>query len=201
MAAASKYNFLMAGTKPKNRKSLFPSFKKTRIKLYINNEADLYEKFSYPADSGETAGRTDFASEIDPAIIAYLEKKTAAVPVYSDFEIELHIRDAGKEKHRIAADAIKAYVIGQLAETEITLAKINRNSIMLILAGILPLAMQQMFTKVISRYFMSEFLLVMTWVFMWKAVELLFFGRPELAKKRSVLKKIYRADFVFDDPV
>jgi hypothetical protein len=60
--------------------------------------------------------------------------------------------------------------------------------------GMALIGSTQIFTIASRRYSLNEFIIVMSWVFMWKAVELIFFERGKLIKEKAVLLKIFFAE-------
>ena len=163
------------------------------IILHINDERELYGKFSCPA--GNAAGLID--AEINPEIIDYLEKEAEDIPVFFNMKINLDITGMSSEKYGRAEDMIKTAVLYRIQKANIKLSKNRWGSIMMILAGFIPLTLQQILSSLVTRYALREFLLVVSWVFLWKAVEQIFFERKKIIMEKHALRKILNSMFIY----
>jgi hypothetical protein len=169
--------------------------RETIIRLFINDERDLYEKFSFYSEGSNiiSAG----TAKINDEVIGFLAKETESTPLHSEFIVQVRMREKTETGQRAAEDSIKNAVFNELKKTETSLKKIMKKSVILVFAGIFPLALQQILSVTAPRFVLKEFLLVMAWVFMWKAIELLFFERPQYIKRKIRLRKLGMAKFVF----
>jgi len=77
---------------------------------------------------------------------------------------------------------------------------INIKSFILIWIGMILISITQIFQFVERRYSLNELIIVMSWVFMWKAIDLIFFEKRELLKEKRNLLKIYFSEFLLYNP-
>ena len=171
-----------------------PFFEDEILTLCINNEKELYNKFSFFSD--EPIDSNIHELEINDEVINYLEKQLYHVPPFFPVKVELRLKQASEEKFNHIEKTIKLAIQEKLFDIEINLAKMRRNSVLLIIGGVIPLSITQIFSTLTTRYALSELFLVMTWVFMWKAVELIFFNRPDLTRRKSRLRRLLKAEFL-----
>ena len=191
------YTFVMANSIVKQSKSIKkkPFFEDEIITLCINNEKELYNKFSFLSVDTDDTDISEL--EINDEVINYLEKQLYHVPPFFPVKVELRIKQTSEENFFNIEKLIKHAIQDILFDIEINLAKMRRNSVLLIIAGIIPLSFRQIFSTLTTRYALSELFLVMAWVFMWKAVEILFFSRPDLTKRKSRLRRLLKAEYFF----
>ena len=175
----------------KNKKKSL--FQEKIISLCINNEKDLYNRFTFFSDENIEANASHM--QISDEVINFLERQMDHVPPFIPVTIELRLKERNEEKLKRIEESIKAELTKKTFEIDIAIAKMRRNGVLLVIAGVIPLTFRQIFSALTSRYALTELFLVMAWVFMWKAVEILFFNRPELAKRKMKFRRILKAEF------
>jgi sRNA-binding carbon storage regulator CsrA len=167
--------------------------RKTLIDLCINSENELYNHFS-KLDNVIIA-KADNA-KINNEIIEYLIMETEKI----DQRDSLKIGVKAPEKQDVAVEQIERLIKENINEKLSSLnGKIRRtNSIafILIFIGMALVGVTQIFQVFENRYSFNEFIIVMGWVFMWKAIELLIFDRFKLIKEKAILMKIYYSKII-----
>ena len=169
-------------------------FPNKMVKLIINDERDLYNKFNMNLNPDNIVSSD---SEINPETINYLQKEIRETPRFFNISIKIRVNGRSREELVIIAEQIKTEIKKKILKLNFTEFKMRRQSFILILGGIISLAIQQIFSGLLIRYALKELLLVMAWVFMWKAVELIFFERMQIAGEIKTLKRILKSDFIF----
>jgi len=164
------------------------------VRLHINNESDLYNKFSLGICDDEGEGSVN--PEINPELIDYLQKKAFDMPRIYGIKIELRVKGKSSQELAEIRELIKTEIRKKIFRTNVALFRMRRQSVILVLGAFVPLTVQHFFSQFIQRYALTEFFLVVAWVFMWKAVELFFFDHKDTAKERTALRRILKADFV-----
>ena len=170
----------------------FISFPNKTVKLYIKDEADLYNKFTY---TGNEEGTVPEGAEINPQIIEYLLNETRDLPRFIGINVDFRVNGKNVNELKEVEELIRTEINKRIIKTNITLFKMKHQSIVLLLGAIVPLTIQQVFSQFVARYALRELFLVMAWVFIWKAVELIFFERKGITKEKNALKRILKTEF------
>ncbi len=168
---------------------------KSIIELCINDERELFRNFS--ALRGENISGNNGA-KINGEIIRYLKDETKKAPMENDLTIKIKTAENINCKVEAIEKMIKADIEEQIIATGKKMGRITRSSVILAAIGMLLIGITQVFQISERRYSLNEFIIVMSWVFMWKAVELWFFKRADLMRKRGVLAKIFFSEIHFN---
>jgi hypothetical protein len=158
---------------------------KTKIKLCVNNIMDIYNPYSI-IDNGKCL--EDNNIKINNEIIEYLISETENIPKHDSLIIAIDTPEEIKSIEKIIKENIKDRIIKTNKETK----KANRNASVLAVVGMLLIASTELFQ--INRYSLREFIIVMSWVFMWKAIETFFFERMKMTKEMAILLRIYLSE-------
>ena len=164
---------------------------KTKIILCINNFMELYNHFSITGN-----GNTIETGKINNEIIDYLKIETKNIPKGNGLIIS--IKTGENEKIKLIENLIKKNIKEQINRINEKIKKAHRNSFILAIIGIILIGTTQIFQIFEKRYSLNEFIMVMSWVFMWKAVEIFFFERVKLVKELRVLFKIYLSEIIIE---
>lgn len=156
--------------------------------LCIINEHDLYDKYTLFDDENTLDGNR----QINSGIIDYLQDKAQYVSAKTKLKITIQTRLPVSIDH--IDDLIKAAIKQKLLRLKIKLKKINLHSILLALTGLVSVSFTHMVFK--STFALHELFIVIGWVFIWRAIEIIFFDRLELASIKAGLLKIHNAEYV-----
>jgi hypothetical protein len=159
---------------------------KTRVTLRINDLGDLYNRFSITNNSGK----------INDEIINYLRMESENVPKPNSLIITIKANENLKGKIELIEDLIRENIKNKITKLTEQIRKANRNFFVLSLVGMVLIGITQIFQVAERRYSFNEFMIVMSWVFMWKAVEIFFFERIKLIKEKAILGKIYFSEII-----
>ena len=157
------------------------------VELFIDNEIDLFSKYSIRKK--DSVGNTN--SKINNDIIDYLVNEVKIIPIKNRLKIYLKVVTKIINDNDLISKMIKNNVIEKITIINKRINKININSLLFALLGMLFIGVTQVLQFIEKRYSLNEFVIVMSWVFMWKAVDLMFFERAELMKEKGILLKIF----------
>jgi hypothetical protein len=164
--------------------TLLKSLEATTVEVCIRHETDLYNPFSVLNAVNDNA-------KINEAVIEYIVHETEKIPIENRLEIVIQSVEKVQNSVAFTEQRIKENVAEKIAAVSAGIRKACRNAILLATAGMVLIGSTQVFQLFEKRYALNEFIIVMSWVFMWKAVELFFFDRSKLMKKLGMLFKVY----------
>ena len=65
--------------------------------------------------------------------------------------------------------------------------------------GMIIIGLTQIIPFIEKRYSLNELLIVMSWVFMWTAIDLIFFKRIELLREKKKYIKMYFSEIIVEN--
>jgi hypothetical protein len=169
--------------------------RKTLIDLCINNENELYNHFSKLNNVIISKSNT---IKISNEIIEYLMAETEKIDQKDSLKIRIKVLEKQNIDIELIEKLIKENIKEKLSNLNKKIKRTNRISFILIFIGMILVGITQMFQFFEKRYSFNEFIVVMGWVFMWKAIELLFFERFKLIKEKRILMKIYFSEIIME---
>ena len=155
------------------------------IELCIKNEIDFYNDYSYLNNS------INKNIKINNNIIHYLINETENIPLKNSLLICIRTLNTISQNSGFFEKLVKKNIHKKISTINKRIKKINIHSIVLALIGMLLIGMTQISNFVSKQFSLNEFIIVMSWVFMWKAVDLMFFEKTRILKKKRTLMKIY----------
>ncbi|QQO10028.1 hypothetical protein [Breznakiella homolactica] len=169
------------------------------IKLNLADETQIFDPFSispkgFLSISGTAA---DENLRINNEIIEYLKREIEYIPIINNLSIEIEMPPQKTE-------ILKQLINKKLRREIDNLLKENKRKKRT--AGILTffgLAVFSIYTIVPyfrDRAALNELFVIMSWVLIWRAVELFFFERAGNNLKRRRLLQIYSADYKRKNP-
>ena len=168
---------------------------KSIVELYINNETDLFNKYSICKKDGIINGN----SKINNDIIEYLINETKMIPNKNRLKICFKIINEINYDSDFVNKMIKNNIFEKIVIIDKKIKKININSFVFAWIGMIFIGITQILQFIERRYPLNEFIIVMSWVFMWKAVDLMFFERAELMKEKGILLKIFFSEIIIQE--
>ena len=163
---------------------------KSVVELCINNEMDLCNKYSI-CDKNDIKNNN---VRINNEIIDYLINEIKVVPHKNTFVINIKIFDKMDFEINFIKKLIKDSIDRKMLIINKKIKRVNIYSFILAWVGMMLIGITQIFQFIEKRYSLNQFIIVMSWVFMWKAVDLIFFERAEIIKEKGILLKIYYSD-------
>ena len=157
------------------------------IELCINDEKDLYNKFTVSANNTSN-------KKINDKIIDYLMAETENTPIHDPLVISVKLFNKTDIEISRIEKMIKENITEKINSINKTLRRLRIYAIICTLIGMFLIGTIQFMHAVESRYPLNEFIIVMSWVFMWKAVEFMFFDKIKLRRDKRFFLKIYNAE-------
>lgn len=119
----------------------------------------------------------------------------AKYAINQDIKIKIHSK--GKINHNEVKDAIKNHYKKEYIETKQLMKRNLVFSVVMFGLGLLALT----FLLVMNAFFYNEYMYIIseivTWVFVWEAVDSFFLERSSLKRKRITFLKLYSAQIEF----
>ena len=168
---------------------------KTKIELCINNETELYNHFSI-TNTKNAPEHTN--AKINNEIINYLMEETKKIPRYNSLVIGIKTPDGSNFEIDFVKKLIKENIHEKLMIIDKKRRTINKKAFILTFIGMILIVAIHIFHFFESLYFLNEFIIVMSWVFMWKATELFFFKRAKRVREAIILMKIYFSEMILE---
>ena len=167
---------------------------KSIIELYINDEKDLYNKFTVSGKNKPPALHTKINDEIIDLIIA----ETENTPNKNSLAITINLCCQMNSEINAIEKMIKENIARRIDSINWTFKKYNIFIVISAFIGMFLIGVTQFLEVTERRFPLKEFIVVMSWVFMWKAVELIFFDKMKLRRKKRILLKIYHSEIITD---
>lgn len=161
------------------------------IRLHVNDTDTFLSPLSIegvPAISDETAYLLNF----------YLKNMAVDSDERLVFQVSGH--DFSEDEMAIYKKAIRNYYKEEFIDVEEQFKENTRSAINLTIIGVIILCAQLLFSHFTG--YIGGFLEIVDiagWVFIWEAVDLLFFHRPELRKKQLQNLRVLEAQFIFQE--
>ena len=183
----------------KLRKNINRSFKlkagetQEFITLFFKDEREIIDPYS----AGELSG----SAIINPAVIEYLGSRVSPIPPKKKITIEIEYGGNVSVDPYLPEKLIKKKLEQSLFTSFRKNFRIMVSSFALALAGLAILGFINKIPYFTDRYAFNELFVVVSWVFIWRFVEMFFFERIKLRHQHSDLLKIYLAEYRIKTPV
>ncbi len=157
---------------------------KERREIKLSVTADIYDKYSGLSDKF-----------INKDIISYLEDRAKYVPAFEKLTIlvESPYVSIMDELH----SGINAELKKRLSDIEYELRKDLGESALLFLAGAISFIFETFFAIGFQSKVLDNLMVIVCWVFIWRAVEVFFLERRDLRKQKRKLLQLYLADYEY----
>jgi hypothetical protein len=161
----------------------------TEIKLVLTEESNICSRFC----TNNTV--------VDEEIIEYLERSVNFIPIKYPVDILVSAMNKGSGVIEKLRELVNINVYSRLLAANHDLKRNGLISLVLAIFGLLLLGLQAFFSSRFNIPMSNEFLLIISWVFIWKAVETYFFDRQK--KKLAYLKlmQLYMAEYHEDKSI
>ena len=158
---------------------------KSIIELCINSNDDFYNHFS-TINNGNILNDPNL--KISDEVVNYLIEEVKSIPKKNSIIINFKLTNKVNCEIEVIKNILKNNISCRILSTNNLIKKINISSIFMIFIGILLIGITQFIHKTHS---FNELIVVMSWVFMWKAIDFMFFEKSKLRRELFILKKIY----------
>jgi len=155
---------------------------KNRNEIKLSVTGDIYDKYSGLKDRF-----------INKDIISYLEDKAKYFPAFEKLTILVESPEPGIMED--LKSGVNAQLKRELTDIEYELKKDFRESVLLFFAGVVSFLFEAFFSIGFQSKMLDNLMVIVCWVFVWRSVEIFFFERRELRKRKRKLLQLYLADY------
>jgi hypothetical protein len=148
------------------------------IKVCINNETQIYNQFTL------IKGMNDKV-KINDEIINFLYEEIENSPKNNKTVIEFYAEGGFINTIKSMEKLIKDRISTKINIINVRIKKQKRNAIVLALVGMFLIGSTQVSQNLNRHISLHEFIIVISWVFMWKAIEIFFFEKMKLIKEKK----------------
>jgi hypothetical protein len=156
----------------------------TGITLRLAECDDIYEKYSNYRDK-----------QISHEILEYLEDQIKYVPVYSQIKISIETENDESTMIENVRSAVRNHLRVGIIEKQIEMTQNLKEFIVLLVLGVASFGIKAILNKYISNVSVNEILLIVAWVFIWRAVETFYFERRRIRKDKLKLIQLFMAKY------
>ena len=162
------------------------------IPLFFKNENDIIDPYS--------AGKLSENAVLNPNIIGYLETRVDKIPKNKKAEIEIEYGGTIPDDPLLPEKLIKKELEVSITSSIKRNKKIMFDSLIHAIIGITILGFINRFPHFSQLYAFNELFVVMSWVFIWRFVDMFFFERGKIRLRMIRLFKIYTAEYRIKKP-
>lgn len=154
------------------------------IRVVIGSDALIVDPYSY---FGDAAVRQE--------LLEYIEKEARAIPLSTRIRIEFELGEDVSSSVESIAELVGKDLRERIQGLRETMRRLMRRSLVLMVVGILIFAVETIMPQWSESGAIHEMLIIMCWVFIWKAVESFFFERRSAMLERMRLVHLYMAEY------
>ena len=151
------------------------------INVKADNDSQVFSSYNY-----------DNKDLLDSDLCDYL--KNNAKLCQSNKDIKIRIFSKEKLEASEVKSALKSHFKRDYLEAKVDLKKSNIFSLVSIIFGLLSMVLLWGLYKFTDNYFLNTLFEIITWVFVWEAVDSFFLKRPALKRSCKRIQKLYSAD-------
>ena len=159
------------------------------IELCINSEIDLFNCYTFLFNEIKNEN-----IKINEKIIDLLLEEVKDMPIGNSLIINVKLSDTVNCDINIIDKLIKDSIHSKIVTIRKKIKRLNLFSAFLAFFGMMLIGLTQVLNFFNKRFSINEFIIVMSWVFMWTAVDKFFFERPKLVKKMRKLLRIFYSE-------
>jgi hypothetical protein len=160
-----------------------------KVKLVLTEESNLCSRFCATG------------TVVDEEIIEYLERAVEYIPIKYPVDILVSTAHKGSGVIEKLRELVNKNVYSRLLAANHDLKRNGLISLVLAVIGLLMLGLQAFFASRFDIPMSNEFLLIISWVFIWKAVETFFFDRQKKRLAYFKLMQLYMAEYHKDNSI
>jgi hypothetical protein len=160
-----------------------------QVKLVLTEESNMCSRFCATG------------TVVDEEIIEYLERAIEYIPIKNPVDIMVSTAHKGSEVITQLRKLVNNHVYSRLLAANHDLKRNGLISLVLAVIGLLMLGLQAFFSSRFDIPMSNEFLLIISWVFIWKAVETYFFDRQKKRLAYFKLMQLYMAEYHEDKSI
>ena len=158
------------------------------IQLLISEQNPLYEPYASPQDP-----------RIHPELLSYIKKEAQHLPPELPLAVEVEMEPSKKTRFQQFEAVLKKTITEEINALEIELKQQSHIALVLTALGILTFALIGLLSKINSGFGVKDLLSIVSWVFLWRAVEIYFFERQKTKNEKVKWMQLYFATFALAD--
>jgi hypothetical protein len=158
-----------------------------KVKLVLTEDSNICSRFCATG------------TVVDEEIIEYLERAIEDIPIKYPVDILVSAAHKGPGLIGQLKELVNIHVYSRLLAAKHDLKRNGLISLVLAIVGLLMLGLQAFFSSRFDIPMSNEFLLIISWVFLWKAVETYFFDRQKKRLAYFKLMQLYMAEYHEDN--
>jgi hypothetical protein len=159
------------------------------INLCINAETQIFNKFTM-FDKEIAEINWNIITRIDNELIEYLKNEVVNVPIKNNIKVDIYVKQKMVNKVSDIENLIKENIQLKINQLDTKIKNIIMQSLIFILIGLILIGIAEYSKFIVNTVLHKELVIVMSWVFMWKAIELIYFERRKLKKEKFKLLKM-----------
>jgi hypothetical protein len=164
------------------------------INLCINNETQIFNKFTrFDKEIAEINWNT--ITKIDNELIEYIKNEVVNVPIKNNIKIDIYVKQNMVNKVSDIENLIKENIQLRINQLDAKIKKVLRQSFIFLSIGLILIGITEYSKIIVNTVLHKELVIVMSWVFIWKAIELIYFIRRELKKEKVKLLKMCYCEY------
>jgi hypothetical protein len=163
------------------------------ITLCINKETQIFNRFTMFDEEIAEINALNI-TRIDNDLIEYLMNEVENIPLRDNIRINIRVKKDMVNKVTAIEKLIKDDVKLKIDLLNKDIKKLQRNSFILALFGMVSIASTQFSQLFENTFAFRELVIVMGWVFMWNAIELFFLDRVKKNRNKIKLVKMYYSE-------
>lgn len=161
---------------------------KERIKRY----KEYMEESYIEVDAKEVLNK----NTLSDAILG-MEEDNKYIPIRED--IEIIIKNAEATQQTLIKNKIETQLVLRMYEINSSLKRLYKRIIVSFIIGVVSLVANVIINYMnIDNFLVYEVLSVLSWVFLWTAVDNFYFERHDLISKRALIERMYYANYTFE---
>lgn len=161
---------------------------KSRVRKYKAYMEETYIE----VDANEVLNK----NTISDAILG-MEEDNKYIPIKED--VEIIIKNVLPTNATLVRNKIETQLVARLYEINTSLKRLYKKVSITFIIGVLSLALNVIFHFInFDNFLLYEVLAVFSWVFLWTTVDNLYFDRHDLIRKRTLIQRMYFANYTFD---
>lgn len=161
---------------------------KERIKRY----KEYMEESYIEVDAKEVLNK----NTLSDAILG-MEEDNKYIPIKED--IEIIIKNAETTQQTLIKNKIETQLVLRMYEINSSLKRLYKRIVVSFIIGVVSLVANVSINYMnIDNFLLYEVLSVLSWVFLWTAVDNFYFERHDLISKRALIERMYYANYTFE---
>lgn len=160
------------------------------IRVVLSSELEMYSKFSVISKQ-----------KINNEITNYITEQAKYIPLSYDLRISIKLlgNDSGLSNVKKLEQMFKKNIMNSLISYTRDLKRNSKLIISMGFFGLIAMGLSILFSELFYVFAIRELLVIVCWVFIWRAVESYFFARKRIKTQKLKLTQLYLSEFIEED--